>query len=50
MQFHKEVVDWIWVCLNSLEDGFTKFRDDNWNKGGDEYEDYSIDTTVEEAT
>lgn len=50
MHFHKEMVDWIWVCLNSLEDGFTKFRDDNWNKGGEEYEDYNIDTSVEELT
>lgn len=49
LHFHKHMVDWVWLCLNSLEDGFTKFRDDNWNKGNEQYELYDIDTSVEES-
>lgn len=49
LEFHKKMVEWVWLCLNSLEDGFARFRDDNWNKiQEDEYLD--IDTSVEENT
>jgi|APSaa5957512535_1039671.scaffolds.fasta_scaffold87982_2 hypothetical protein len=48
-QFHKEMVDWVWLCLNSLEDGFTKFRDDNWNKKDDYDSLFDIDTSAEET-
>ena len=47
LHFHKKMNDWVWVCLNALEDGFARFRDDNWNKQ-DEYSDLDIDTSFEE--
>ena len=47
--FHNQMVEWVWLCLNSLEDGFARFRDDNWNKQSEEEELY-LDTSVEEAS
>lgn len=49
LDFHKEMVDWVWLCLNSLEEGFTRFRDDNWNKKSEEYDNLEIDTSIEEG-
>lgn len=48
-EFHQKMVDWVWMCLNSLEDGFTRFRDDNWNKQDGYDELFNIDTSVEES-
>ena len=49
LQFHKDMVEWVWLCLNSLEDGFTRFRDDNWNKKSEYDELFDLDTTAEES-
>ena len=49
LNFHNDMVDWVWTCLNSLEDGFTRFRDDNWNKSDEYSDDPDIDTSIEEA-
>ncbi len=50
LQFHQDMTDWVWLCLNAIEEGFTRFRDDNWNKK-DEYDDlFDIDTSEEEAS
>ena len=49
-EFHQKMIDWVWLCLNALEDGFTRFRDDNWNKQDGYDELFDIDTTAEEST
>lgn len=46
--FHSKMKRWIWMCLNSLEDGYTRFRDDNWNRHDEQFDDSSIDTSFEE--
>ena len=49
LNFHAEMVEWVWICLENLEDGFTRFRDDNWNKDKNALlDDSNIDTTIEE--
>ena len=48
LEFHKKMVEWVWLCLNSLEEGFARFRDDNWNKIQEEEFDLNIDTSEEE--
>lgn len=50
LEFHSKMVEWVWQCLKSLEDAFARFRDDNWNKGGQlPSEDSSINTDIEEG-
>ena len=49
INFHAEMVEWVWICLENLEDGFTRFRDDNWNKDKNmQFDEAGIDTTIEE--
>lgn len=49
LQFDNDMSDWVWMCLNAIEEGFTRFRDDNWNKA-DPYDDnFDIDTSIEES-
>ena len=49
MTYHKRMKDWVWMCLSSLEDGYTRFRDDNWNRHDDDFENTDIDTSFEES-
>ena len=49
MQFHQDMINWVWLCLNAIEEGFTRYRDDNWNRSDDQYDMYEIDTTIEES-
>lgn len=49
LQFHAKMVDWIWLCLDNLEESFARFRDDNWNRGEKLFDDMSIDTSLEES-
>lgn len=50
LEFHSKFVEWVWICLENLEDGFTRFRDDNWNRGEQNYgeEMAHLDTSTEE--
>ena len=49
INFHSDMVEWVWICLENLEDGFTRFRDDNWNKDKNQgFDETGIDTTIEE--
>ena len=49
INFHSDMVEWVWSCLENLEDGFTRFRDDNWNKDKNmQFDEKDIDTTIEE--
>ena len=49
INFHSDMVEWVWACLENLEDGFTRFRDDNWNKDKNlQFDEKDIDTTLEE--
>jgi hypothetical protein len=43
------MVDWIWLCLDNLEESFARFRDDNWSRGEKMFDDQLIDTSVEES-
>jgi hypothetical protein len=50
LEYHSQMVEWVWICLKSLEDAFARFRDDNWNKGGNiPTEDSTINTDIEEG-
>lgn len=49
LEFHTKMVDWVWICLDNLEEGFTRFRDDNWQRGGIMMDDPTIDTSIEET-
>lgn len=49
LQYHTKMVEWVWICLDNLEEGFTRFRDDNWKRGDQLFDDPSINTTMEEA-
>ena len=46
--FHSKMVEWIWICLDNLEESFARFRDDNWSRGDKMFDDSSIDTSKEE--
>ena len=48
LEYHAKMVEWVWICLDNLEEGFTRFRDDNWHRSGDMVDDPTIDTTIEE--
>ena len=48
LEYHAKMVEWVWICLDNLEEGFTRFRDDNWHRSGEMMEDTTIDTTIEE--
>ena len=49
LEYHAKMVEWVWICLDNLEEGFTRFRDDNWKRGDQLFDDPSIATTLEEA-
>lgn len=49
LEYHAKMVDWVWICLDNLEEGFTRFRDDNWKRGDQLFDDPSINTTLEES-
>ena len=46
--FHSKMVNWIWLCLDNLEESFARFRDDNWSRGEKLFENMDIDTSIEE--
>lgn len=49
LSFHDEMSAWVWLCLENLEEAFTRFRDDNWNKDKNlDLNDKNIDTSLEE--
>ncbi len=50
LQFNRDMEDWVWLCLNAIEEGFTRFRDDNWNKQDPYDEMYDVDTSIEESS
>lgn len=50
LQFNRDMEDWVWLCLNAIEDGFARFRDDNWNKKDPYDEMYDLDTSIEESS
>ena len=47
--FHSKMVEWIWLCLDNLEEAFARFRDDNWSRGEKLFENFDIDTSIEES-
>ena len=47
--YHRKVSQWAWGLLDELETQMAQFRDDNWKKPGDMYEEMDIDTTGEET-
>lgn len=47
-KFHITFSLWFWSFLNELEAEAAKFRDDNWNKGSNLFDDADVDTTGEE--
>ena len=49
MQFDIDMEKWVWLVLPVIEDGFARYRDDNWNKQDDE-DDLGFDTSIEEAS
>lgn len=48
LEFHNRMVDWVWMCLTNIEEGFSRFRDDNWNRG-DNFDDFGIDNSLDES-
>lgn len=46
-QFNKKFSVWFWTFLNELEAQAAKYREDNWQKGGDMYHE-DVDTEGEE--
>lgn len=49
IEFHNRMSEWVWNCITNIEEGFTRFRDDNWKRGDSIYEDMSIDTSLDEV-
>ena len=47
LEFHNKMVEWVWGCLTNIEEGFTRFRDDNWNRG-DNFDDFGIDNSLDD--
>lgn len=48
MRFNIEIERWAWLYLGELEFKLAKFRDDNWQKGGELG--VEVDTSLEEST
>ena len=49
LNFHSRMVEWIWLCLDNLEESLARFRDDNWSRGDKMFDDTTIDTSREES-
>jgi|APSaa5957512535_1039671.scaffolds.fasta_scaffold12220_6 hypothetical protein len=49
MQFDIDMENWVWLVLPVIEDGFARYRDDNWNKQ-DDGDDLGFDTSIEESS
>lgn len=49
LDFHHKMEEWVWMCLGYIEEGFTRFRDDNWNKADPFDQLYEVDTNLEES-
>lgn len=49
LSFHSKMVEWIWLCLDNLEEAFARFRDDNWSRGEKMFDGTDIDTSFEEG-
>jgi len=48
MSFHTKMKQWVWDCLASLENGYSRFRTDNWNRHDENFENPEINTSFEE--
>ena len=46
--YHTKVVQWVWALLTELEERMAQFRDDNWHKQGEMYEEEDLDTSGDE--
>ena len=50
IEYHKRVVEWVWLCLDNLEESFTRYRKDYVPKSAeaDLYDLNDIDTSLED--